>query len=705
MKTKTRIIGYSLGLAGIFWILDILIEKAMIPGSGWGELFINLNRPHDLVMRLSMLVVILGFGWLLGSIVEADRDRLTESEENLRTTLQSIGDAVIAADLEGKITRMNPVAESLTGWSMSEAQGEPLEKVFRIFNSYSRAAVENPVDLVLNTGRVVDLANHTLLLARDGSEYQIEDSAAPIMNETGSCQGVVLVFRDVTEKYHQRILLETTIHSLDYPFYVIDVDTYQIELANSAARQCSITGDLSTCYELTHRRFQPCSGQDHPCPLEQVRETGESVIMEHLHSGPLGEPRNMEVHAHPIFDFQGQVSKIIEYSMDVTERKIIEKELFETKEKYRKLVENSLQGMVIAQDDPVRLAYVSPAMEGITGYSVAELESFREQQIESLIYPEDRIRFFTSFQKRLIGEKLDPRAEYRIIASDGSTRWVELFSTRVEYLGSPAAQTVFLDITDRKEAERQLRDYSENLEEMVEQRTQELRETQEAMIDQERLAGLGELAESVGQELRNPLAVIANSVYFLKHSLKSTSGKTAEHLAILEDEISQSKKIISNLLLFGREAAPELEEINPELNITRLLEQIEIPPDIDLKLSFDPELPDLKIDPVHFQQVLENLIMNACQAMTEGGEMFISAQEYADGVQIMVKDSGGGIKPEDQEKVFEPLYTTKPRSVGLGLAICRKLVDLNRGGIQLESQPGEFTCIKLTFPVEKKIKV
>lgn len=125
---------------------------------------------------------------------------LRNSREWLNTTLRSIGDAVIATDADGRVLLMNPVAESLTGWSEAEAAGRPLAEVFHILNEQSRRLVENPVDRVLQESVIVGLANHTVLVARDGSERPIDDSAAPIRDKNGTILGVVLVFRDVSER-------------------------------------------------------------------------------------------------------------------------------------------------------------------------------------------------------------------------------------------------------------------------------------------------------------------------------------------------------------------------------------------------------------------------------------------------------------------------------------------------------------------------
>ena len=127
-------------------------------------------------------------------------EALHEQREWLRVTLSSIGDAVITTDLNGGVTFLNPVAQSLTGWTQEDAAGKPLDIVFKIVNEDTRQTVENPATKALQNGGVVRLANHTLLIAKDGTERSISDSAAPITNDKGEVGGVVLVFRDITER-------------------------------------------------------------------------------------------------------------------------------------------------------------------------------------------------------------------------------------------------------------------------------------------------------------------------------------------------------------------------------------------------------------------------------------------------------------------------------------------------------------------------
>ncbi|HHO59162.1 MAG TPA: response regulator, partial [Thiotrichales bacterium] len=159
-----------------------------------------------LILYLLMLIILFqrSTGKKLYAAFQGERQArhdLAEREQYLSLTLNSIGDAIIATDVDGCITRMNPVAEQLTGWPENDARHKPLKQVFHIVNAMSRELVTDPVEKVLEHGRIVGLANHTVLIARDGQEYQIADSAAPIRSETGEILGVILVFRDVTQQY------------------------------------------------------------------------------------------------------------------------------------------------------------------------------------------------------------------------------------------------------------------------------------------------------------------------------------------------------------------------------------------------------------------------------------------------------------------------------------------------------------------------
>jgi len=194
---------------------------------------------------LSISLLVLCFGLLQRELSERKKaqEALSKSEKWFSTTLSSIGDAVIATDMNGAVTFLNAVAQSLTGWSRAEATGKSMDLVFDIVNKETRRPVENPVKKVFREGKIVGLADHTLLLSKDGKEFDIEDSAAPILTNTGEGFGVVLVFRDITEKKwaeeetkRQKELLQLILGSIADGVVVADSNG-KFLLFNAAAEQ------------------------------------------------------------------------------------------------------------------------------------------------------------------------------------------------------------------------------------------------------------------------------------------------------------------------------------------------------------------------------------------------------------------------------------------------------------------------------------
>jgi PAS domain S-box-containing protein len=181
----------------------------------WADVVITALRDPDGTPR--------GFGKVTRDLTARKQaeEKLRQSEESLSTTLYGIGDAVLAADEKGRVTRINPVAERLTGWSEKEAVGRPLDEVFRIINEETRATAPNPVTRVLAEGVIVGLANHTALISRDGTERPIADSGAPIRGAGGETRGAVLVFRDVTAERSAEEALRKSEESLAATLYSI----------------------------------------------------------------------------------------------------------------------------------------------------------------------------------------------------------------------------------------------------------------------------------------------------------------------------------------------------------------------------------------------------------------------------------------------------------------------------------------------------
>jgi signal transduction histidine kinase len=257
------------------------------------------------------------------------------------------------------------------------------------------------------------------------------------------------------------------------------------------------------------------------------------------------------------------------------------------------------------------------------------------------------------------------------------------------------------DITERKRAEEALKNYNTRLEAEVNTRTRELLEAQDRLVRQEKLAVLGQLAGGVGHELRNPLGVINTSIYYLKMVQPEADGKIKKHHDIIEQEVRNADKIITDLLDFSRIKPVEGQPVAVADLVKRTLERFPVPPAVELTLEVPAGLPDVFADLRQMEQVLGNLVTNGCQAMTKGGSLTISVSVQNDFVAIAVLDTGSGITPENMKKLFEPLFTTKTRGIGLGLAVSKKLAEANGGRIEVESEPGKGSNFTLVLPVVK----
>ena len=261
------------------------------------------------------------------------------------------------------------------------------------------------------------------------------------------------------------------------------------------------------------------------------------------------------------------------------------------------------------------------------------------------------------------------------------------------------------EIAGRKRVEEQLAVYTGKLEEMVDERTRELRDAQEQLVRQEKLATLGQLAGSIGHELRNPLGVISNAIYFLKAAQPNADDKVKEYLQIMENEARASDKIITDLLDFTRIKSVDREAVSVSELIRQTLERFPVPPSVEVSVEIPEGLPQAFVDGHQIVQVLGNLIINACQAMaatdvvSAGGKLSLYSNVQNDMINITVKDNGMGISPENMKKLFEPLFTTRSRGIGVGLAVSRKLVEANGGRIEVESEPGKGSSFSVYLPI------
>lgn len=388
---------------------------------------------------------------------------IKKREDNLRITLNSIGDAVIATDKQGNITRMNPVAERLTGWSVDAAKGETLNEVFHIIHAITREIVDNPVGRVLQSGEIVGLANHTVLISKNGREYQIADSASPIKDAEGNINGVVLVFRDVTEKYEkERQITENEkkyrglFTSIRDAILVADTDRNIID-CNPAFS------------DLFGYRLQDIRGKKTVTVYQSEEEYAQMGKALREHKGDLsnflftvhykrkdGTAFPGETNVFYFRDDTDEVTGFIGLIRDITERKKAEKELHESEEKYYALFNQAVDAIYL-HDYEGNIIDVNKVVCEQTGYSKSELLQLSIFDIH--VTGRDTINMSKTETKRIwreskVGERYSFELEHK--RKDGTIFPVRLSTGAIHYGNRNVIMAIVEDITERKQREEKL---------------------------------------------------------------------------------------------------------------------------------------------------------------------------------------------------------------------------------------------------------
>jgi signal transduction histidine kinase len=242
--------------------------------------------------------------------------------------------------------------------------------------------------------------------------------------------------------------------------------------------------------------------------------------------------------------------------------------------------------------------------------------------------------------------------------------------------------------------------YSLKLEELVKQRTAQLEQTQAKLVKSERLAAIGELAGMVGHDLRNPLTSIKGATYYLKTKYSPELDQTGkEMLSTIERGIDYSNKIINDLLDYSRELTLELTCSNPKLLVKNSLDLISIPKNITVRnLAAEQDL--VMVDQSKMTRVILYMAKNAFDAMPNGGTLTITSSKANGNWELLFADTGEGMSLETLGKLWVPLFTTKAKGMGFGLAICRRIVEAHGGKISVNSTVGQGTAFLISLPVD-----
>lgn len=394
-----------------------------------------------------------------------------------------------------------------------------------------------------------------------------------------------------------------------------------------------------------------------------------------------------------------QIGVAIENARLYERERLSAQQALTSESRYREIFENANDAIWI-HDLYGNILAVNKAAEKLTGYSSAELlkmnvRSFLTEESLSLAGEIKRALF--------LGKPVKQPYEQRLIRRDGTAGILTITSNLITENGKPKGfQHIARDVTLEKEIQEKL---SATYQELSESH-QKLQESQEQLIQAEKLTSLGQLAASIAHEVNNPLSgiLVYTQLLIKKLNADNISKEDAlNYLVKIEAEVTRSTRLIHNLLDFARQSMPTLREVNLNDVVNRSFDLAAHSAElqhIQVVKELDPALPSIMADFDQLQQVCTNLIINAIQAMPEGGKLTLRTSADNSQLKLEVQDTGYGISPENMRKLFTPFFTTKRevKGVGLGLAVAYGIIQRHKGRIDVQSKVSEGTTFTIHLP-------
>jgi PAS domain S-box-containing protein len=631
----------------------------------------------------------------------AQRRRAEEAERTersrLETTLRSVGDAVISTDAEGRIAFVNPVAQSLLRATQGNLTGKHLNEVFHIVNEFTRKPVENPVTRVLREGAVVGLANHTVLIALDGTEVPIDDSAAPIRDEKGTVRGTVLVFRDITARRRAEAstrLLASVVESSDDGIISKDLNGIVTTWNKGAERIFGYSAE-----EIIGKPISLIAAPDRPDEMPDILariKKGERIDhYETLRRTKSGAIIDISLTVSPVYDAAGQIAGASKIVRDITERKKAEERLRLSEAQARQARDwlqttlASIGDAVIATDAQGRVTLINDVAQSLTGWTEEKAAGLRLEEVFVISNAETGAPAENPVSKALREGRVVGLANHtRLSAKDG--RRIPIDDSAAPIRDPDGKVTgvvlVFRDITERKKTE-----------DAVQQSLEELRRSNE---------DLNHFAFAASHDLQEPLRMITSYSQLL---LQSYNGPVENEAAVCVNFISEGTKrmraLLADLLAYTQVNASEqrsVELIDVNRVFQKAIENLETAIADSKAVVTSGLLPSVAGQEAHFIQLFQNLIGNAIKYRGEKTPRIHVSAAKQDGVwRFAVSDNGIGVAPEYHQKifgVFKRLHGKNIPGTGIGLAICQRVVHRYGGRIWVESQAKEGATFCFTLP-------
>jgi PAS domain S-box-containing protein len=616
---------------------------------------------------------------------EAAAAVLYAQHERMQVTLSSIGDGVIVCDHACRVTFLNPVSENLTGWSNSDAAGLPLSTVFNIVSEGTRSPVESPAVRALRDGKIVGLANHTLLISRQGAEIPIDDSASPIRDAQRNVSGVVLVFRDVTQRrneerrlYEAAEFTRSIVDTLGELVVVLDHDMQVLHVNRAFSTTLQITDDRvmgRSIYQIDEGQWDvpeirellngAMNAADPAAHIEierQLNRVGRKSLRLTASRFAAGSDRN---------------EAVLLVISDVTDERLLEEKNRRQNQHMRWFLEQIKDYAIFTMDADCRATSWNQGVKHVLGF---EEDEFIGHDIRKLIFtPEAQAAEIPETEFSLAA--LDQRAsdDRWMMRKGGETFWASgiTSSIRDQHDHLIGYSKVMRDLTSSKEAQDGLTDLATRL----------------AEVDRRK----DEFLATLAHELRNPLAPIKNAVQLM--GLTKLDPETDELRQMMARQVEQLVRLIDDLLDVSRINRGKISLRNEVVDLSAVIAAA-----VEASTTFIAEsgqqltvnIPEgssiyVSGDPSRLTQVISNLLNNSAKYSDAGCHIELTATLEDQFAAISVRDNGIGIAPELLQSIFQmfaQVDDTLERGsagLGIGLTLVKTLVELHEGTVVAHS--------------------
>ncbi len=687
-------------IAILVWITDVLMYYFWFNKEGANilNLFLIKHDLHHIILRMMSFFIIFVGSVIIALLIEKlskDRNKFVQMAEKLSTTLNSIGDAVITTDYQGKIDRMNPIAELLTGWISDEASGKMLSEVFNISNSQTGEMAECPVEEVLKNGKIVGLANHTVLKSRDGLEYQIADSAAPIKDSTGAVTGVVLVFRDVTQEYklHETIrkneerfdkVLKTvpdlvSLHDLDMNIIFSNWNgVFNISPVNRK--------NGTKCYK-AYRNFDAICPE---CKVSKVIETKEPY-QEEIH---LDNNIWIDLRILPILDNHGNIEFLVELVRDVSDRKQSE---FLLKESSKRL-DLALKGADLGSwdiDIPANSLIINDRYAEMLGYTVDEIGD-NPAFWKELIHEKDLSSVLQKFEDHVNGINDMFECELRLQHKSGKWIWVLDRGKIVSFTSDGKPSRICgtrLNITEKKKAEALIKEKNKELENYLYVASHDLRSP---------LVNIQGFTDRISRHSFKISEIVKEKCLELYNDDEFqdiTVNQLPQSMNFIFNNVKKMDILIKGLLKISRTGRAPISVENIDMNefVQSVLNSYKYEIDkygIEVRVE---ELPNCYADKNLLNQLFSNIVSNCIKYRKRGQNLTINIFAEKDSLfnNYHVCDNGIGIEAKNMERIWNVFYRAgtipEVEGEGLGLSIVKRISEKLKGQVNMKSEIDEGT--------------